>query len=99
MKRQRHRIVFALLPILLLSFGISACVHVEAESEFESDGSGRHSVTLALERTLIDESALGIDIDEELDFDAIQRQAEAVGIEVERIDTADRLGITVSKEV
>jgi hypothetical protein len=93
------RLLWVLVLIFSLSVLATACAQVEIVSEFEPDGSAMHSITATVDRTLLDTNILGGEVDEILDFDAIERQAESMGFSSERIDTSERLGIMVSRHV
>ncbi len=89
------------LGILAVSLALvlAACVQIEVESEFESDGSARHSIASSIDRSFMDDEMMGGELDGELDFDEIEREGEEAGFDVERIDTADRIGVRLSTEV
>lgn len=78
---------------------LAACVQIEVESEFESDGSATHSLSSSVDRSFMDDEMMGGELDGELDFEEIEREGEAAGFTVEQIDTADRLGVRLSTQV
>jgi hypothetical protein len=85
--------------ILLLASVLAACVQVDIESEFDSDGSGSHGVALSADRTFLDEQMIGDELETALDFDLIEQRAEEDGFQFERIDTIERLGVRVWTQV
>jgi hypothetical protein len=85
--------------LIMLSFILSACIQVEVESEFESDGSAIHLVSTTIDRTFIDDEMIAGQLDGEFDFDEIEREAEDAGFNAERIDTAERIGVRISTYV
>jgi hypothetical protein len=95
----RSRSILAGLCVLALAFILAACIQIDVESEFEPDGSANHSMELTVDRALLDGSMLDGELDADLDFEELEREAEAAGLETERIDTADRVGVRVSKFV
>jgi hypothetical protein len=80
---------------LVLGLVLSGCIEVAIESEFESDGSARHSLSTTVDRTMVDDEMLG----GELDFDEIEQGAHDAGLDVDRIDETDRVGVRMSIDV
>jgi hypothetical protein len=96
----RHaRTFLALMSAVTLTLTLAACVQVDIESDFDSDGSATHAVTLSADRTFLDDQMLSGELEATIDFDAIEQQAEAAGFQFERIDTNDRLGARVWTQV
>lgn len=94
----RRLLMFGVLTISM-TLVLAACVQIEVESEFQSDGSATHSLSTSVDRSFMDDQMMGDELDGEFDFEEIQREGEAAGFEVEEIDTADRMGVRLSTQV
>jgi hypothetical protein len=99
MTNPRARTFLILVSAVTLTFMLAACVQVDIESDFDGDGSATHAVALSADRAFLDDQMLSREIDAAIDFDAIERQAQAAGFEFERIDTTERLGARVWTQV
>ena len=84
---------------MVLSLALAGCVQIEMESDFESDGSATHSLSTAIDRSFLDDEMMAGELEGELDFDEIEREGEAAGFDVERIDESDRVGVRLSTQV
>jgi hypothetical protein len=98
--KTRHLPAFVMIPLAAaLALILASCAQVEVESEFDSDGSARHSISTTVERAFLDGDMLGDELGGEIDFDEIEREAEAAGLDAERIDTTERVGVRLSTNV
>lgn len=93
------RVLAAIITIILSGLILGACLQIEVESDFRTDGSARHSIETSIDRTLLDDPMISDEIGGPLDFSAAQQQGEAAGYDVEVIDTASRVGVRLSTEV
>lgn len=94
---QFHRALsfgLVLMAVLLLA----GCVNVGVESEFHADGSADHTLELRLPRDIVDQVSdqLGQEINPDTIFEAVEQQAAASGLETERIETTDEIGIRIT---
>lgn len=87
-------VLFAAVGLLLTS-----CLTVEAESEFEEDGSASHSYSATIDREAMAEFGEMADPAEtEADFDEAAEAAREQGYEVEEIDTEEHFGLRLSRD-
>jgi hypothetical protein len=87
--------VLVVSSLLVLAVALAGCIEVAMESEFDSDGSARHSLSTLVDRSLLDDEMLG----EELDFDEIEQEGRDAGLDVERVDDGERVGVRMSMDV
>lgn len=81
---------------MITMLALSGCVQIDVSSEFDSDGSGVHALSTTLDQSMVDDEMLG----GELDFEEIEENAANVdGVDAERIEDGDRVGIRISTEV
>ena len=99
--RQRHTFV-TLLSLVIILLIASGCATVAMESDFREDGSAQHTVETTLERSALEQlaSLAGADISQIFTAqDEAERRAEEAGLDYERIDTDQLVGVRVSKTV
>ncbi len=94
-----RRPIVAILATLTFALILSACMQIEVESDFQADGSARHSIETTIDRTFLDDPAISDEIGGPLDFSEAERQGEEAGFDVEVIDTASRVGVRLSTDV
>jgi hypothetical protein len=93
------RFIAIVSTMLFASIALTACLEIDVESNFESDGSATHSIETTVDRTLLDQPMITDEIGGPLDMSAIEQQGEALGFDVETIDTATRIGVRLSTNV
>jgi hypothetical protein len=80
---------------LALSLILAGCIEIAIESEFESDGSARHSMSMLIDRSLADDPMFA----GEFDFEEMEREARAAGFDAEPVETDQQVGIRMSRDV
>lgn len=88
--------------MLLLAAGVlfSSCINIAIESDFSEDGSATHVYQVTMERAAIEEfGEMGDEFSFESEFEDAEQAAQELGLEVERIDTEDEIGIRLTLNV
>lgn len=88
--------------LLIAGLLLSSCINMAVESEFNEDGSARHTYRVTIERAMLDQfSGMGLegDFDLDTDFQEAEEAARELGLDVERIDTDDEVGLRLTLEV
>jgi hypothetical protein len=93
------RTFVTLITVIVFTLILGACLQIEVESDFRTDGSARHSIETSIDRTLLDDPMFTDELGGPLDLSRAQEQGEAAGYDVEVIDTAGRFGVRLSTDV
>lgn len=86
--------------LLVAGLLLSSCINMAVESEFNEDGSARHSYQVTIQRDMLDQfEDMGEQLDPEADFEDAAEAARELGLNVERIDTEEEIGLRLTLEV
>jgi hypothetical protein len=87
--------IIAVGVVLAMTVLLAGCIEVAVESEFDSDGSARHSIAMLVDRSLADDPTFS----EELDFEEMQQEARDAGFEADLVETDQQVGVRMFRDV